>query len=271
MFNKISDIKEAWAQGIINLYPAAYKNLPGTIGTPTEGSNTGLSFEQIDENEEQWLAEVGRKNFSHAYYWDKSPFESFEELKNVYNGKLGKVTGWCVLIGRGSNKPHLKEDDGELRLACIDIDGYKPKDKEKSETDKYEIRKRSCDEIYNAISENANFDFFAERSQGGGYHIWYLTRQQVLTKQLHHLNNLMFPKGSEFEGLVLNDRKNNLNRNKEFVEVFSKGGAKYVSCSPTNKYEFVDDKPVELLKMKPVEDINTELKKALIKAGFITI
>ena len=268
MFHKIKDLRKAWEQGIINLYPAASKNKPAIFsiyGKENSLTNIGLSYEIEGANDEKWLSErpENKQFFSHAYFWDKSPFDSFEDLKKTANKQIGNVEGWCILIGRGSNKNHLLKDNGELRLACIDIDGYKPPDDETNE-----IRKRSCDEIYKAINEHAEFDFFAEKSQGGGYHLWYLTKQQVLTKQISHLNNLIFPKESEFDGLVLNDKKNNPNRNKEFIEVFSKGGVKFVSCSPTSKYEFVDDKPVELLKMKPVENINTELKNALKKAGF---
>jgi len=272
VFNKISDLKEAWEQGVINIYPAADKGTPAVFAVPEEGSyhNTGLAFSRIDENAEKWLeTRENKRFFSHAFFWDKSPFDSFKELVDISNGKLNgkdvtKPEGWCVLIGRGSDKDFLQKDDGGLRLACIDIDGYKTKDDPDNE-----IRKRSCDELYKAISENAEFNFFAERSQGGGYHIWYLTKQQVLTKQVHHLQKLMFPEGSEFEGMVINETSNTKDRNKEFIEVFSKGGVKYVSCSPTEKYTFVDDEPIELLKMKPVEDINTELKNALKKAGFI--
>ncbi|KZX16728.1 hypothetical protein MBCUT_05920 [Methanobrevibacter cuticularis] len=271
MFNKISDLKEVWKKSIINLYPAADKGTPAVFATPEDGSyhNIGFSFSRIDEDAKKWLENREEKKFfSHAFFWDKSPFDSFEELIDISNGKLNdkdvaKPEGWCVLIGRGSNKEFLQKDDGGLRLACVDIDGYKTKD----DTDD-EIRKRSCDELYEAISENADFDFFAEKSQGGGYHLWYVTKQQVLTKQVYHLNNLKFPEDSEFEGLRINEISNTKDRNKEFIEVFSKGGVKYVSCSPTEKYTFVDDEPVELLKMKPVEDINAELKNAFVKAGF---
>lgn len=263
MINKIKDLKEAWEQGIINLFPAADKGTPGVFAPSQNGySNIGLAFTRIDENARKWLGdrEENKQFFSHGFFWDKSPFDSFEELTKIHNlnkERNGTIEGWCVLIGRGSKKKFLKNDDGELRLACIDIDGYKPK-----EDPNNEIRKRSCDEIYKAISENAEFDFFAERSQGGGYHLWYLTKQQVLTNQVHHLKHLMFPEGSEFKGFTLN-------KETDFIEVFSKGGSQYVSCSPTEKYEFVDDEPIELLKMKPVENINLELKNALEKAGFI--
>ncbi|MEA4957737.1 hypothetical protein SDC9_07616 [bioreactor metagenome] len=272
MFNKISDLKEAWEKGVINLYPAADKGTPAYFAVADENriSNINLSYPVKDENAKKWLETRENKQFfSHSFFWDKSPFDSFEELIDVSNGKLNgkditKPEGWCVLIGRGSNKDYLQKDDGELRLACVDIDGYKTKDDNESN-----IRKRSCDELYKAINEHADFDFFAEKSQGGGYHIWFVTEQQVLTNKVFHLKHLMFPEGSEFEGLVINEVSNLEGRNKEFIEVFSKGGAKFVSCSPTEKYTFVDDEPVELLKMKPVEDINLELKNALTKAGFI--
>ena len=263
MFNKISDLKEAWEKGIINLYPASSKNKPGYFTKEGKLKNTKIKipYSIKDENARKWMEKNKKDYLSHGFFWDKSPFDSFEQLINISTmkdkeGEL-EVKGWCVLIGRGSNKEFLKKDNGDLRLACIDIDGYKPEDDPDNE-----IRKRSCDEIYKAISENADFNFFTERSQGGGYHIWYLTREQVLTKQVFHLKNLMFPKGSEFEGFTLN-------KETEFVEVFSKGGVRYISCSPTEKYNFLNNEPVELLKMKPVEDINIELKRAFVKAGFV--
>lgn len=264
MFNKIKDLKEAWEEGIINLYPAADKGTPGIFAANgNTHSNIGFGYSTKDENTKKWLETrpENKQFFSHAFFWDKSPFDSFEELIEISNredddGK-SEITGWCVLIGRGSNKDFLKEDDGELRLACIDIDGYKPQNDPNNE-----IRKRSCDEIYKSISENADFDFFAEKSQGGGYHIWYLTKERVRTKQVSNLQLIKYPKTSEFKNYVLN-------KETEFIEIFADGGHKYVSCSPTNKYTFMDTKSVEILKMKPVENINEAIKKALVAGGFI--
>ena len=73
MFNKIKDLKEAWEQGVINLYPAEDKGTPGyfsVTGEEDTNSNVGFSYSIKDENTENWLNNRpnDKRFFSHAFF-----------------------------------------------------------------------------------------------------------------------------------------------------------------------------------------------------------
>lgn len=82
---------------------------------------------------------------------------------------------------------------------------------------------------------------------------------------------IKFPEDSEFSEFTLVDKKHE-GFNKEFIEVLLRKNNKYIVTSPsrigTGEYRILEDN-IEILKMKPVTDMEKTLLEAFIKAGFI--
>jgi hypothetical protein len=266
LFSQVSDLKEAIDQDIVALYPyyssGKRPKVPANIelGKDAKGNNIVAT---------------------HGCYWENVPaLEQIQDNKN-----------FSIIVGYD---PH---NNGHMGV--LDIDGFKKyptkqvKDKNGNvileDNTAYwyddELHKKSCTLLYE-ILKDLPIDTIPVQSWSGGYHLWFRTKESVLTSEVLELQCLKYPKNweiKELRGTYIN------HEGTDQVEVLTRGHEKKVIIPPSQvsatslkydpegktkdnetrhgMYKFINTTNT-ICGLDLVDGIGKLLKKAFVKAGF---
>lgn len=213
------------------------------------------------------------KGKEHGEYWQKQP-----ELKWIKNKK-----NFSFIIG-------YDPDNKGSHLAVIDIDGFKKEPPLKKDHSNHKIKYwydwnyhiQSCNLLYN-ILKDIDIDFILCKTWSGGYHLYYKSKEKLITSDLSILNFIKYPDNWKINEL----RGKGITEITDTVEVIAKSGVKKVITYPSKvkdwqinhetdeieikqgKYELLNKSDNNKIRnLKPVEDIATKLLEVFTKHGF---